>query len=128
MKWRPPIRSIGVRANQAVATAVIGVGDSRSGRHDRHSELAGQPGVGLGGVGGRLLVTDVDDLDSLLDATVEDGDDVAPREGEDGVDPLGLEGPGDDLAAVNLHGSRLDGGGEASTLTTRGTSRSSRLR
>ncbi len=84
-----------------------GVGHPRPCRDHRDSEAAGEPGVSLGGVCGRLLVANVDNLDSLLYTAVEDGHDVAPRQGEDGIDPLGLERPGDDLAPVNLHEMRL---------------------
>ena len=85
-----------------------GVGDTRSGGHHRHPQPARQPAVCLGGVTGRLLMAEVDDPDPLLHAAVEDGEDVAPGDGEQGVDALGLEGSGSDLTAVDLgHGARL---------------------
>ena len=49
-----------------------------------------------------LLVTDVDDADPLLDASVENRDNMTTGESDDGVDTFGLESPGDDLSAVNL--------------------------
>ena len=78
-----------------------GVGDAGPGGDGGHTEATGQPGVGLGGVGGGLLVTNIDDPDALLHAPVEDGHDVPTGEREDGVDALGLERPGNDLSAVN---------------------------
>ena len=80
-----------------------GVGDARSGSDHGHAQLSGEAGVGLGSVGCSLLVTDIDYPDSLADATVKEGDDVTPRKGENGVDPFPLEGPGHQLATVNLH-------------------------
>jgi hypothetical protein len=50
-----------------------------------------------------LLMADIDYADAFLLAAIEEGDDVPTREGEDGVDPFGLQGPGDELAAVNFH-------------------------
>ena len=74
-----------------------GVGRAGAGGDDRAAGLAGDPGVAVGGVRGDLLVADVDDVDALVDAAVVDVDDVAAAEGEDHVDPLGLERLGDQV-------------------------------
>ncbi len=78
------------------------VGHPGGGGHRGDSEPSGQPGVGLGGVPGGLLVADVDDADAFFHAPVEDGDDVAPGEGEQGVDTLGPQRPGDEPPTVDL--------------------------
>src|SRR3954464_5417275 len=74
------------------------VGGARAGGHDRAARLSGHAGVGVGGMSGDLLVADVDDLDALVDAAVVDVDDVAATEGVDDVDPLCLQGLGDQVA------------------------------
>jgi hypothetical protein len=51
-----------------------------------------------------LLVTDVDDLDPLIDAAVVDVDDVTAAEREDRVDAFVLQRLRDEMAA----GDRLD--------------------
>ena len=80
------------------------VGATRAGGGDDDAELAGLAGVAVGGVGGGLLVADVDDADAFVDAAVVDVDDVAAAQGEDRVDALGLEGLGDQMAA-GYHGA-----------------------
>ena len=79
-----------------------GIGHPGASGDRRHPEPPGEPGVRLGGVGSGLLVPDVNHSDPLLDAPVEDGDDVAAGKSEDGIDTLGSERPGDDLTAVDL--------------------------
>ena len=79
--------------------------DSRSGGYRGHPETSGQTGVGLGGMGCSLLVTDIDDPDALLDTSIEYRDDVPAGEGEHHVDVLVAQGSSDDLAAMDLgHG------------------------
>ncbi len=78
-----------------------GVGDAGAGGDHRHAALAGGPRPALGGVAGRLLVTDVDHLDVLVNAGVVDGLDVAAAEGEDDVHSLLLEAAGHQIAAVD---------------------------
>jgi hypothetical protein len=56
--------------------------------------------VGVGGVGGRLLVAEVDDGDVVVQAAVVNGRDVAAAEGVDGADALGRQRAGDEFAAV----------------------------
>ncbi len=80
------------------------VGAARAGGGDDDTELAGLAGVTVGGVGGGLLVADVDDTDPFVDAAVVNVDDVAATQGEDRVDALGLEGLGDQMAA-GYHGA-----------------------
>lgn len=53
-------------------------------------------------MGSRLLMADIDDADSLLGTTVEDRDDVTTGKGENGVNALSSQRPGDDLSPVNL--------------------------
>lgn len=57
---------------------------------------------------GRLLMPDIDDPDPLLDAAVEDGNDVPTRESEDRVDALVLQGPGDNLTTMDLSHQLLE--------------------
>src|SRR5919202_2376486 len=92
---------------EGVGDAGDRVGRAGAGGDDRAARLAGDARVGVGGVGGDLLVADVDDLDALVDAAVVDVDDVAAAEGVDHVDPLGLQGLGDEVAAGDQPG--LDG-------------------
>ncbi len=82
-----------------------GIGHPGTGGDRGHSEPPGEARVGLGGVGRGLLMAYINHSDPLLDTPVEDGDDVPAGEGEDGVDTLGAQRPGDDLTAVDLgHG------------------------
>src|SRR4051812_48803573 len=83
---------------EGVGDAGDGVGRARAGGHDRAAGLSGHARVGVGGMSGDLLVADVDDLDALVDAAVVDVDDVAATEGVDDVDPLCLQGLGDQVA------------------------------
>jgi hypothetical protein len=53
-------------------------------------------------VSGGLLVPDVDDPDALLDASVENRQDVSSGEPEEHIDALVLECSGNDLPAVDL--------------------------
>ena len=58
-------------------------------------------------MGSCLFMTDIDYPDSLLDAAVQEPDDVTTGERKDDVDSLGLEGSSHDLAAMDLHDARL---------------------
>ena len=96
----PPISSIGLSARNAFAMPVTAsVVPGPGGHHG-----AAQPGdarVGVGGVRGHLLVAYVDDLDTLVDTSVIDIDNVAAGNGEDVLDAFLLQHLGDDLAARN---------------------------
>jgi hypothetical protein len=74
-----------------------GVRRPRSGGDHRAAGLAGHPRVAVGRVRGDLLVPDVDHRDALVHTAVVDVDDVTATEGEDHVDPLGLQGLGDQV-------------------------------
>ena len=76
-----------------------GVGAAGAGGRHHAAEPAGLARVAVGGVRGGLLVAHVDDADALVDAAVIDVDDVAAAQREDGVDALGLERLGDEVAA-----------------------------
>ena len=84
---------------ERVGNAGDGVGRPRAGRHDRAAGFPGHPRVAVGSVCRHLLVTDVDDLDAFIGAAVVDVDDMAAAEGEDDVDPLVLEGLGNEVTA-----------------------------
>ena len=77
------------------------IGAARAGRGDDAAELAGLARIAVGGMGRDLLVAHIDDPDALVDAAVIDVDDVAAAEREDGVDALGLQRLGDEMAARN---------------------------
>jgi hypothetical protein len=77
-----------------------GVGHSWTRGHGRHAETARQPCVRLRCVCRRLLVPHVDDPDALGRTSVEDRENVAPRQREDCVDPLLAEGSCEDLTTV----------------------------
>ncbi len=85
------------------------IGGAGAGRHYRTAQ-PGNPRVGVGGVRGHLLVAYVDDLDTLVNASVIDVDNVAAGNGENVPDAFLLEHFGDDLAARN-HFSSGDGFG-----------------
>ena len=55
-----------------------------------------------GGVGGGLLVTEVDDGDVVVEAAIVDGGDVAAAKGVDGADALGRQRAGDEFAAMGI--------------------------
>ena len=93
------------------------VGRARAGGDDGAAGPAGHARVAVRGVGRHLLVADVDDLDALVDAAVVDVDDVAAAEREDRVDPLGLQGLGDQVAARDRLGVGLAGGWVGSRCT-----------
>ena len=59
-----------------------GVGSARAGGDERHARLAGDPRPAVGGVRRRLLVTDVDHADALVEAAVVDRHDVPAAERE----------------------------------------------
>ena len=82
------------------------VGGARPGRDDGAAGPAGHAGVAISGMRGHLLVTDIHHLDALVDASIVDVDDVAPAEGEDGVDPFRLQRPGHQVAAGDRLGLR----------------------
>src|SRR3954468_10227875 len=92
---------------EGVGDAGDRVGGAGAGGDDGAARLAGDARVRVGGMRGDLLVADVDDLDALVDAAVVDVDDVAAAEGVDHVDPLCLQGLGDQVAAGDQPG--LDG-------------------
>ena len=60
-----------------------GVGDAGPGGDHGHADIAGEPRVGVAGMGARLLVAHVDDRDALGEAAVVDRQDVAAAERED---------------------------------------------
>ncbi len=80
------------------------IGGARAGRDHGTAGKAGQSGPGVGGVSGGLLVAHVDDADVGIDAAIVNVDDVSAAEGKDRLDPLGLEGPGYQLAARHRAG------------------------
>src|SRR5205807_9508798 len=65
---------------------------------------AGQARPGVGGMGGGLLVTHVDNANPGVDTAVVDVNDVPTAEREDRLDPLGLESPGNKVSP--RHGAR----------------------
>ena len=75
---------------EGVGDARHGVGDAWPGRHDGHSRLPGDLRPALCGVGGHLLVPEVDNLDSLVDAALVEVVDVPAVQGEDVLHPLML--------------------------------------
>ena len=79
-----------------------GVRHARAGGDDSDAALARETRVGLRGVAGDLLMTGVDHIDPLVQAAVVDVLDMAAGEGEDHVDPLSLEHPGDHIASIDL--------------------------
>ena len=86
----------------------VAVGDAGAGGDNRHAAAAGGPRPAFGGVAGDLLVADIDNLDLLVQAGVEDRLHVAAAEGEDRVDAFMLDGAGDEVASVNQsHGGLL---------------------
>ena len=66
------------------------------------ARVATRPGVR--GVDCSLLMTDVDDLDALIDAAVVDRHDMAAGEREEGFDASLFESASRELATVNGHG------------------------
>jgi hypothetical protein len=54
-------------------------------------------------MGSGLLVAHIHDPDPLLHTPVEKTDDVPTGQGEDDIHTFGFEGPGHDLAPVDLH-------------------------
>lgn len=79
----------GLRA-EGVGDTGDGVRRARTRGDDRAAGFAGEAGVTVGGMGGDLLVADVDDLYALVDAAVVDVDDVAAAQRVDAVDPSAL--------------------------------------
>src|SRR5581483_6447146 len=79
-----------------------GVRHARPRGHDGYPAAARQAPVALGGMAGDLLVPGVDDADAFVEAAVVDVLDVPAAQREDRVDPLALEHPGDEVAAVDL--------------------------
>jgi len=82
-----------------VGHAGHGVGHAGSGGDDRHPDVAGEPRVGVGRVGRRLLVAYVDHGDAVLHAAVIDRQDVTAAQREDVADAGLLQHPRDELAA-----------------------------
>src|SRR5205814_1776464 len=66
-------------------------GDAGPGRHDRDAAPPLHAAPGLGGVAGRLLVSDVDDANALEPAALVDRHHVPTAEREDRVDALGRD-------------------------------------
>ena len=71
-----------------------GVGEARARRGDHAPEPAGLARVPVRGVGGDLLVTHVNDADTLVDASVVGVDDVPAAQRKDGVDAFVGQRPG----------------------------------
>src|SRR5207249_219148 len=84
------------------------VGGAGTGGHHGTTGNAGKPRPGVGGVGGGLLVANVDDADAGVRAPLVNVDDVPAAEGEDRLNPLGLEGASDQVASGD--GLRCGGG------------------
>ncbi len=93
---------------ERVGDAGDGVGGAGAGRHDRAAGFSGNARIPVGGVRRDLLVTDVDDLDALIDAAVVDVDDVAAAERPNHVDALVFEGLRHQVSARNLLGGRVE--------------------
>ena len=79
-----------------------GVSDTWPGGDESHAYIARQSRVGVGGMGGGLLMPEVDDGDVVVQAAVVDRRDVAAAEGVDGADALGRQRAGDEFAAVSV--------------------------
>ena len=87
---------------ERVGDAGDGVRRARPGRHDGTARLPGLSCISVRRVRRDLLVTDVDDLDALVETPVVDVDDVAAAQGEDDLDPFGLQRLGHEMAARDL--------------------------
>ena len=68
------------------------VGEAGTEVAEQHCGSAGDSGVAVGGVGGDLLVPDVDELDRAAGHRREDGDVGVPAQPEDVTDTAALEG------------------------------------
>ena len=77
------------------------VGGAGPGRDDGTASHAGEPGPGVGRVGGGLLVPDIDDLDAEVGAAFVGIDDVPAAEREDRADP----GPKASTSAARTRGA-----------------------
>ena len=87
---------------EGVGDAGDGVGDAGPRRDDSHARLAGDLRPPFGGVGGDLLVPEVDYLDALGHAALVKVVNVAAVEREDVLDALALERFGEQSSAVYL--------------------------
>ncbi len=115
------------------------VGDARARSQRGDAGLTRHLRPALGRERGGLLVSGVDQPDTLAAATVVDREQMAARQREDGVDPAGFEPAGDQLAGMErvigviAHARSLSTGlgyfrGEVSTVTSAGQSPSARRR
>ena len=77
------------------------VGDAGTRRDAAHPRLAGDAGPAVGRVPGGLLVPDVDDADSLVEATIVDRLDVPSAQGEEMRRAVPLERLGDQAPSVD---------------------------
>jgi len=83
------------------------VGRARSRRGHHAADLAALARIAVRGVGGDLLVTHVDDLDSLVQTAVVDIDDMPSAKSPDHIDAFVLERLGDQVPAGNHRPGRL---------------------
>ena len=88
---QPPITRTGIRASDALATAVDGVGHAWTRRHHGDAEFARQLGVGMRHVHRRDLVTNIDDADAELRGMIPDRLDVTALKAENPVDAARLQ-------------------------------------
>ncbi len=94
------------------------IGAAGPGGGDHAAELAGLARIAVGGVGGDLLVADVDDADPLVEAAIVDVDDVSAAQREDRVHALVLQRLGDQMSARDdLSGAVLPDQGIARSIT-----------
>ena len=85
-----------------VGHARDGIGHAGPGGHHRHSNIAGEPRVGVPRMGTGLLVAHVHHLEALAHAAVVDGQDMAAAEREDMPHARFLERPGDQVSAGQI--------------------------
>ncbi len=76
-----------------------GIHAAGSGGGDDTAQLPGLPCIAIGGVGGDLLMPDVDDADALIDAAVVDINDMTAAKRENRVHAFVLQGFGDQVTA-----------------------------
>jgi hypothetical protein len=89
------------RASRGVGVGDSGdrVGDAGTGNDDGHPDAAREPRVRVSRVGGRLLVTHVDDADAFAETAVVDRQDVAAAQREDVPHARLPQRSGDQLSA-----------------------------
>ena len=93
----------GHRVHVGGGDACDGVRRSGAGCDQRHADARGGAGVAVCSVDSRLLVADEDLPDARLVQGVRYIEDRAAGVAEEGIDPLGLEGFNEYLAAALLH-------------------------